>query len=186
MRWLFMLFLMRADQFELAMRDYNRALQLQPACADAWYFRGALHEREGALEAAVADFTQVLALDANHVMASYARASCRNRQGDLYQAIGAWALGPGRTGPARARSAARTHAPRAHVPMCLHTHGHAHTHARKHKARTHARTRRGLHLRAGARHSGVRRLGGLRVQHAPPLAPGWSRSQEIACVVTWK
>ena len=82
------LLLLSAEQYEAAVEDFNAALMLKPQNADAWYFRGAMYEREGKLEQAVSDFTRVLELDANHVMASYARASCRNRQGDLYQAIG--------------------------------------------------------------------------------------------------
>jgi len=40
----------RAEQHDLARLDYGEALRLQPQEADAWYFRGALYEKEGLLD----------------------------------------------------------------------------------------------------------------------------------------
>jgi tetratricopeptide (TPR) repeat protein len=42
----------------------------------------------GDLDSAIADFTQVLQLNPNHVKAAYARGTCQNLKGDFIEAIG--------------------------------------------------------------------------------------------------
>ena len=56
-------------QFDRAIAEYNRALELEPANADAYFWRGAAYERTGELDRALADFRQAIALDPDHVKA---------------------------------------------------------------------------------------------------------------------
>ncbi len=46
------------DQFEKAMNDFNKAIELDPTIADFYQIRGIAHETMGDLSAAQADFAK--------------------------------------------------------------------------------------------------------------------------------
>ena len=52
----------RLEQFEKAMTDLNRAVDLKPSLETAWYDRGILHQAREQYEKALGDFDQVLRL----------------------------------------------------------------------------------------------------------------------------
>lgn len=82
-------------------------LALDPANPEAAYGRGTAHQKLGALEAAVADFSAVLEQDPNHVKAAYSRGACRNALGQFDKAIGARLRGQAHGGAAALRYAER-------------------------------------------------------------------------------
>ena len=48
---------------KLALRDYNKAIKLNPGTPEAYYMRGFLHAKQGDLKKAIKDLTMSLTLD---------------------------------------------------------------------------------------------------------------------------
>lgn len=73
--------------FDLALKDYSRALSLDPYDADAYYNRGNTYSDLGDLDHAVSDYTAAIRLQPDHDFAYFNRGNCYLRQGDLGQAV---------------------------------------------------------------------------------------------------
>jgi tetratricopeptide (TPR) repeat protein len=50
------------DNYQAAIADYDRAIELDPQLAGAYYNRGLTHDEMGNAQAAIADYEQFLAL----------------------------------------------------------------------------------------------------------------------------
>lgn len=72
--------------FDLAIKDYSRALSLNPADVDAYYNRGNIYFDLGDLERAIQDYTDAIQRQPSHDFAYFNRANCYLRQGDMEQA----------------------------------------------------------------------------------------------------
>ena len=72
--------------FDLAIKDYSRALSLNPADVDAYYNRGNIFSDLGDLERAIQDYTEAIRLQPTHDFAYFNRGNCYLRQGDMDQA----------------------------------------------------------------------------------------------------
>ena len=71
---------------DLAIKDYSRALSLNPVDVDAYYNRGNIYFDLGDLERAIQDYTDAIRLHPAHDFAYFNRANCYLRQGDMKQA----------------------------------------------------------------------------------------------------
>ena len=61
--------------------DYNDALRVQPANAEALYLRGAAHDRQGDRASALADYNEALRRNPNLLPALVARAALLTAMG---------------------------------------------------------------------------------------------------------
>ena len=50
----------KLNNYKLAVRDYTRAIELQPENAYAYYNRGIAHDRQGNFRGAIGDYTKAL------------------------------------------------------------------------------------------------------------------------------
>ncbi|WP_114227287.1 MULTISPECIES: tetratricopeptide repeat-containing sulfotransferase family protein [Sphingomonas] len=71
----------------LAVECFNRAIELDPAYAAAWFERGATFERGGALKDAADDFERTLQLEPNNAAAHAALAASLARRGEREAAV---------------------------------------------------------------------------------------------------
>ena len=69
------------------MRDFNRAIQINPHNAKGYNNRGVVRAAIADLEGAIADYTQAIALDPDNAKAYFNRANGRSDLGDLEGAI---------------------------------------------------------------------------------------------------
>jgi len=69
-------------RYDLALRDYDKAIKLNPKYAVAYNDRGVTFLRMGRLDRAIADYDQALHLDPNTVFALYGRGIAKIRKGD--------------------------------------------------------------------------------------------------------
>ena len=69
-------------QHELAISDYDKALELNPNYADAYNNRGLAHALLGNFQQAIADATRAIKIDPNHVTAYQLRGICYQELGE--------------------------------------------------------------------------------------------------------
>src|SRR5262249_9691303 len=74
-------------QYDLAMDDYNKSINLDPNYARPLNNRGVAHKRKGELDLALKDFEAAINLDPNYADALVNRAELREKQGDLAAAL---------------------------------------------------------------------------------------------------
>lgn len=74
-------------RFAEAMAEYNRAIELNPKSADAYYNRALLYQRQGNSKAAFADFDKILAINPNYSQPYYGRGLIYSAQGQDDKAI---------------------------------------------------------------------------------------------------
>ena len=70
-----------------AIRDYSKALELQPRDKDALYARGYVLHDKGDFDHAIADYTAAIEIDGNDADTFYSRALSYQAKGDLDHAI---------------------------------------------------------------------------------------------------
>ena len=71
-----------AKQSQILISDYTRAIKINSAFADAYFYRGLGYEPFGNKKAAIRDWTKVIQLDAKNARAYFSRGSLRYRLGD--------------------------------------------------------------------------------------------------------
>jgi tetratricopeptide (TPR) repeat protein len=76
-----------AGDFDRAIADFDRAIQLNPEHADAFYNRGVAWSAKGDAERAVADYSAAIALQPSHVRALNNRGDLFDRRGEFDRAI---------------------------------------------------------------------------------------------------
>lgn len=74
---------LRAQAFDAAIADADAAIALDPAYADAWYYRGYAHEESGRASEAARDFDQAIALGLQPGAAFRARGRLKFLNGDF-------------------------------------------------------------------------------------------------------
>jgi tetratricopeptide (TPR) repeat protein len=74
-------------EYDRAIEDYNRAIELQPKYAEAFYSRGTSYAHKGEYDRAIQDFDQAIALKPEFAMAFYNRGSSYARKGEYDRAI---------------------------------------------------------------------------------------------------
>ena len=74
-------------QYDLAMEDYDKSINLDPNYAHPLNNRGVLHKRKGELDLAMKDFEAAINLDPNYADPFLNRAELREKQGDLAAAL---------------------------------------------------------------------------------------------------
>ncbi|HOU13899.1 MAG TPA: tetratricopeptide repeat protein [Anaerolineae bacterium] len=74
-------------EYDKAIQEYGKALELDPTFTPAYYDRGLAHAQRQHYADAVADFSQVIALDPQHADAYYNRGLVYARQGAFAQAL---------------------------------------------------------------------------------------------------
>ena len=70
---------------DLAIRDYEKLLNITPDDVQSRYMRGCCYERTGDVDAAIKDYTGVIERDTQHAHAMFALAACHNRKGNFAQ-----------------------------------------------------------------------------------------------------
>ena len=70
-----------------SMADYNKAIESDPANADAYYERGDAYDELGEYEKAIADYNKAIKLDPNHALAYFNRAYAYGEIGEYNKAI---------------------------------------------------------------------------------------------------
>ena len=78
---------MKKSDYEKALCDCNKLIQIQPNSIPSLYLRGIIYQKIGEINDSIIDFTEVLNFDPNHVNAAQARAACYNFLGKFDQAI---------------------------------------------------------------------------------------------------
>jgi len=73
-------------EYEKAIADYNKAIELNPNDADAYYNRGCTYGETGEYEKAIADFDKVIQLNPSDAGAYYNRGLAYKEKGDLRRA----------------------------------------------------------------------------------------------------
>jgi tetratricopeptide (TPR) repeat protein len=77
----------RKGDYDRAIADYDRALQLNPSLANAYYSLGVAYEHKGDFDRAIGDFDQALRLTPNDADAFYGRGLAYARRGYYDSAI---------------------------------------------------------------------------------------------------
>jgi tetratricopeptide (TPR) repeat protein len=74
-------------EFDAALREYNRAIQVAPELAEAYWGRGCVHQAKGDLAPALADFQKAIDCDSRFGRAYLERAKIRAELGDFDGAL---------------------------------------------------------------------------------------------------
>jgi len=74
-------------EYDKAIQEYDKALELDPTYVPAYYDRGVAHAQQQHYADAIADFSEVIALDAQHAGAYYNRGLVYARQNAFDQAL---------------------------------------------------------------------------------------------------
>ena len=82
--------LFRAQQWKESLVHFDAALELDPANAEATYFRGAARAQSGALDLALADFLRVMELDPDRIDAYRYADWILAQRGDWYGIVAHW------------------------------------------------------------------------------------------------
>ena len=77
----------RREDFDGAIADYNRALELKPDFAIAYFFRATTNKASGKTEAALIDYDKAIALNPSFVEAYSHRGNLKRSLGDLAGAL---------------------------------------------------------------------------------------------------
>ena len=73
--------------YDRAIADYSKAIQLNPRYADAYYSRGTIYRYKGDLDRAIADYRLAIRANPNHVHAYYGRGIAYSSKADYGGAI---------------------------------------------------------------------------------------------------
>jgi tetratricopeptide (TPR) repeat protein len=74
-------------EFESALADYARAIELDPQYAAAYFSRGSLHASRGDNKQAIADFDQAIRYDARFAAAYYGRGRAWGLEGHYQRTL---------------------------------------------------------------------------------------------------
>lgn len=72
---------LKMNHVELALQDFDHAVQIDPTYARAFHMRGVARERKGDDEAALADFSKAIELNPEYGAAYYSRATLYSKLG---------------------------------------------------------------------------------------------------------
>ena len=75
------------DEYELAIKDYNQAIQLNPNKAEAYNYRGIVYGKNGNLNLAIKDFNKAIQLNPHYTEAYYNRGFAYGEKGEVDLAI---------------------------------------------------------------------------------------------------
>ncbi|MGC9393569.1 MAG: tetratricopeptide repeat protein [Anaerolineae bacterium] len=78
---------LKMGEYDKAIQEYNKALELDPTYLLAYYDRGLAHAQQQHYADAIADFSEVIALDPQHADAYYNRGLVHARQNAFDQAL---------------------------------------------------------------------------------------------------
>ena len=73
--------------YDHAIEDYNRAIDLEPDYADAYHNRGVAYHQKGDYDHAIVDYDRAIELKSNYVIAYYSRGVAYGDKGDYDHAI---------------------------------------------------------------------------------------------------
>jgi tetratricopeptide (TPR) repeat protein len=79
--------LLREGDLNGALREFDRAVTLEPGSSLVWYNRGLVRRQLGACPAALRDFDRAIALKADYFNAYYQRANCLQTLGNYDRAV---------------------------------------------------------------------------------------------------
>jgi tetratricopeptide (TPR) repeat protein len=74
-------------QYDEAISNYTKALEINPRDAEAYYNRGVVYNRKGQYDEAISDFTKALEINARDADAYYNRGIVHNRKSQYNEAI---------------------------------------------------------------------------------------------------
>jgi len=73
--------------FIQALSNYNKAIEINPGCADAYYGRGNVYSQLGDLPQALSNYNKAIEIDPGYTDAYYNRGNAYAKQGDFAQAL---------------------------------------------------------------------------------------------------
>src|SRR3954451_10854162 len=79
--------LVNSKDYPQAIDSFNRAIEIDPGYAPAYYGRGVAQFNQGEWDRAIADFTEAIRLDPTDARARYDRGVAYSRTGDYDQAL---------------------------------------------------------------------------------------------------
>ncbi len=74
-------------QWDKAIAEYNKAIELNPEYAEAYYNRGIAYGNKGQYDQAISDYTKAIELNPRYAMAYVTRGSAYRQKGQFDQAI---------------------------------------------------------------------------------------------------
>ena len=74
-------------EYGKAIADYNKAIELDPNHASAYYNRGCAYGEIGAYDKAVADYNKAIELNPNDSWAYYNRGLAHSKRGEVSKAV---------------------------------------------------------------------------------------------------
>jgi tetratricopeptide (TPR) repeat protein len=73
-------------EYDKAMSDYNKALEINPRYAKAYYNRGFLYRKMGEYDKAISDYTKAIEIDSKYSLAYYNRGNAYYYKGEYENA----------------------------------------------------------------------------------------------------
>ncbi len=77
-------------QHDQAISDFNKAIEIDPKHAGAFYSRGIAYAHKGQYDQAISDFNKAIEINPKHAGACYSRGLAYNHKGQFDQAIADW------------------------------------------------------------------------------------------------
>src|SRR5215510_11792957 len=81
------LILGRRGEFDRAIAEFDKAIEINPQLADAWCNRGLAYHLKGDIEQATAELDRAIKLDPHHIVANYSRGVLLQSRGEADKAM---------------------------------------------------------------------------------------------------
>jgi tetratricopeptide (TPR) repeat protein len=76
--------------YDKAIAEFTKAIESEPDCADAYYYRGSSYDKMGEYDKAIADYNKALEIRPDYAVAYYNRGQAYYKQKEYDKAIADW------------------------------------------------------------------------------------------------